>query len=94
MGVANFNQFMRFRKQLVTATENYGREENVSPVLLPTMSTDMGEQFKLAHKVVDVVDRAKRKIRVTLLRYSVGKRQSSYAQVWLITRKKEDEKFY
>ena len=79
MGVADFNQFMRLRNQLVTATEKFEREENVSPVLLPTLSTDMVEQFKLTHKIVDVVERANRKIRVTLLRYCVGKRQSSYA---------------
>ena len=53
----------------------------------------MDEQVKLAHKVVDVVDRANRKICVTLLRYNVDKPQSSYAQVRLSARRKEDEKF-
>ena len=56
------------------------------------MSRDMDEQLKLAHKVVDVVDRANRKICVTLLRYNVDKPESSYNQVLLFAGKKEDEK--
>ena len=93
MGEANFNQFIRLRNQLVIAAENVAGEENLSPVLIPTLSKDMDEQLKLADKVVDVVDRANRKICVTLLRYNVDKLDSSYAQVRLFARKKEDEKF-
>ena len=55
------------------------------------MSRDMDEQLKLAHQEVDVLDRANRKICVTLLRYNVDKPESSYAQVRLFARKKEDE---
>ena len=90
MEEAKFNQVMRLRNQLVNAAKNFGREENLTPVLIPTMSKDMDEQLKLAHKVVDVVDRAKRKICVTWLRYNVDKPESSYAQVRLMARKKED----
>ena len=93
MGEADFNQFMRLRNQLVNAAENFAREKNLTPVLIPTMSKDMDEQLKLAHEVVDVVDRANRKICVTLLRYNVDKPESSYAQVRILARKKEDEKF-
>ena len=93
MGETDFNQFMRLRKKLVNAAQNVAREENLTPVLIPTMSRDMDEQLKLAHKVVDVVDRTNRKICVTLLRYNVDKPESSYAQVRLCARKKEDEKF-
>ena len=93
MGEADFNQFMRLRNQLVNAAENFAREKNLTPVLIPTMSRDMDERLKLAHKVVDVVDRTNRKICVTLLRYNVDKRESSYAQVRLFARKKEAEKF-
>ena len=93
MGEADFNLFMRLRNQLVNAAEKFAREENLTPVLIPTMSRDMDEQLKLAHKVVDVVDRTNRKICVTLLRYNVDKRESSYAQVRLFARKNEDEKF-
>ena len=60
---------------------------------IPTLSEDMDEKLKLAYKVVDVVNRANRKIHVTLLRYSVDKPENSYAQVRLFARKKEDEKF-
>ena len=93
MGEADFNQFMRLRNQLVNAADNFARVENLTPVLIPTMSRDMDEQLGLAHKVVDVVDRTNRKICVTLLRYNVDKPESSYAQVRLFARKKEDEKF-
>ena len=91
-GEADFNQLMRLRNQLVNAAEKFAREENLTPVLIPTMSRDMDEQLKLAHKLVDVVDRTNRKIFVTLLRYNVDKLESSYAQVRLFARKKEDEK--
>ena len=93
MGEADFNQFMRLRNQLVNAAENFAREENLTQVLVPNMSKDMDEQLILAHKLVDVVDRTNRKICVTLLRYNVDKPESSYAQVRLFARKKEDEKF-
>ena len=73
--------------------ENFAREENLTQVLIPTMSKNMDEQLKLAHNFVDVVDRANRKICVTLLRYNVDKPESSYAQVRLFARRKEDEKF-
>ena len=93
MGEAYFNQFMRLRNQLVNAAENFAREENLTPVLIPTMSKNIDEQLKLAHNVVEVVDGANRKICVTLLRYKVDKTESSYVQVRLFARKKEDEKF-
>ena len=93
IGEADFNQFMRLRNQLVNAADNFAREENLTPVLITTMSRDMDEQLKLAHKVVDVVDRRNRKICVTLLRYKVDNPESSYAQVRLFATKKEDEKF-
>ena len=53
----------------------------------------MEEQLKLVHKVIDVVDRPNRRICVTLLRYKVGNPETSYAQVRLFGRKKEEEKF-
>ena len=53
----------------------------------------MDEQLKLAHKVVDVVDRTNRKICVALLRYSVDKPESSYAHVRFFAKQKEDQKF-
>ena len=92
MAKSEFNQFMRLRNELVIAAEYFAREKNLSPVLIGTMSKDLHEQLKLAHKVVDIVDRANRKIFVTLLRYRVGKTESSYAQVQLLARKKKDEK--
>ena len=93
MGEADFNQSMRLRNQLVNAAENFAREENLTPVLIPTMSKDRDQQLKLAHKIVDVVHRIDRKIYVTLQRYNVDKPESSYAQVQLFPRRKGDEKF-
>ena len=93
MGEADFNQFMRLRNQLVIEAKNFAREENLTPKLIPTMSKDKDEQLNMAHKVVDVVDRATKNICVTLLRYNVNKPDNSYSQVRLSARKKEDEKF-
>ena len=92
-GKADFDQFMRLGNQLVIAAQDFARGENLSPALIPTMSKDMDEQLKLAHKVVDVVDRANEKICMTLLRYNVDEPESSYAEVRSIARKKADEKF-
>ena len=68
IGQANFNQFIRCKNQLVNPAGNFATEENLSPVLIPTMCEDMDEQLNLIHKVVDVVNRANRMICVTLLR--------------------------
>ena len=84
---------MRLRNQLVNAAKNFAIEESLTPVLIPTKSRDMDEQLKLAHKVVDVVDRTNRKICVTPPRYSVDNPESSYAEVRSFARKKEDEQF-
>ena len=54
---------------------------------------DMDEKFKLAHKVVDVVDRANRKICVTALWYNADNSESLYAQLHFFAGKKEHEKF-
>ena len=47
MGEADFNQFMQLRNQLVKAAENFATEENLTPLLIPTMIKDMDEQLKL-----------------------------------------------
>ena len=93
MGEADFHQFIQLRIHLVIAAENFGRDENLSPVLILTLSKDMDEQLKLAYKLVDVVDRSKRKVCVTVLRYSVDKPENSCAQVRLLGGKREDKKF-
>ena len=93
MAEADFNQLMRLRNQLVNAVDNFYSEQNLTPVLIPTVSKDMYEQRKLAQKVLNVVDRANKKICVTLLRYNVDKLESSYAQVRLFARKKQDDNF-
>ena len=52
------------------------------------MFKGMDEQLKLSQKVVGVAGRANRKICVTLVRYSVDRLESSYAQVRLLAGKK------
>ena len=93
MGEADFKQFMRLRSQLVIAAENVAREESLTPVLISTMSKHLDEQLTPTHKVVDVVDRANRKICLTLLRYNVGKPENYYDRVRIFARKEEDKKF-
>ena len=93
MGEADFNQFIRQRKQLVVIANNFLREQFLSPVLQSTLSKDMEEQLKIVHRVIDVVDRPNRTICVTLLRYKGDNTETSYAQVRLFGRKKEEEKF-
>ena len=93
MGEADFNQFIRQRNHLVVAADNFLREQNLSPVVQSTLSKDMEEQLKLVHKVTNVVDHTNRRICVTLLRYEVDNPETSYAQVRLFGRKKEEEKF-
>ena len=93
MEEVDFNQFVRQRNQLVVAADNFLREKNLSAVLQSTLSKDMEEQLKLVHKVIDVVDCPSRRICVTLLRYKVDNPETSYAQVRLFGRNKEEEKF-
>ena len=90
---ADFNQFIRQINQLVVRADIFLREQNLLPVLQATLSKDMEEQLKLVHEVIDFVDRANRRICVTLLRYNVDNPETSYAQVRLLGRKKEEENF-
>ena len=94
MGEADFNQFIRQRNQLVVAADNFLREQNLSPVLQSTLCKDMEEQLKFVYKVIDVVDCPNKRICVTLLRYKVDNPETSYAQVRLFGRKKEEEKYH
>ena len=93
MGEADFNQFIRQRNQLAVAADSFLREQNLSTVLQSTLSKDMKEQLKFVHKVIDVVDCPNRRICVTLFSYKLDNPDTSYAQVRLFGRKKEEENF-
>ena len=93
MEKADFNQVIRQRNQLVVAADILLREQNLSPVLQSTLSKEMEEQLKLPHKVFEVVDCPRRRICLTLLRYKADKPETSYSQVGLFGRKKEEENF-
>ena len=79
MGEPDFNQFSWQRNHLVVAADNFLRDQILSPILHSTLSEDMEEQLKLVHKVVDIVDRANKKICVTQLRYKVENQEAFYA---------------
>ena len=81
MGEQDNSKIRRLRNSPVVAAENFRRDENLTPVQSLAMFKDMVEHFKLAHEVVDVVDRAKKKIYVILSGYNVYKPEESYAQV-------------
>ena len=93
MGEADFNQFIRLRNQLVVAVRDFSKEENLPPVQVKLLAKDVEEQLKLTHKVVEVVGRPHRKICVTMLRYNVEKPETSYVQVRLFGRRKDEKKF-
>ena len=84
---------MHLSNRVVLGVGNFVREKNLSPLVIPTLSKDMDEQLKLAHKLADLVDRANRKNCKTLLRYNMNKSVRSYAQVRSYARNKEYEKF-
>ena len=91
MGEADFNQFIRQRNQLDVAADNFLREQSFSPK--STLSKEMEQQLKIVHKAFDVVDRPNIRICVTLLNYNLDNPETSYAQVRLFGRKKEEENF-
>ena len=93
IGESGFNQFIRLRNQLVVTVRDFRKEENLPPVQVKLLAKDMGEQFKLTQKVVKIVDRPLRKICVTLLRYNGEKPETSYVQVRLFGRRKDEQKF-
>ena len=63
-------------------------------MLIATKSKNMDEQLKLAHKLIDIVDRANRKFCVTQQRNKLDKRKSSCVRlVRFIARKELDEIF-
>ena len=84
---------MQLKNRLVLAAKDLARKENLSLVLIPAMSKQLDEQLKLSHKAFDVVDRSNRKICVSLLWYNVDKPETSYAQVQLSAKNKQEEIF-
>ena len=93
MGETDFNRFMRLNNQLVIAPEHFGRGENLSTVLISTLSEDMDEQSKLTHKVTDEVDQANRKVFVTLMPFNVEKTREFLCSLRLFAKKTEEMKF-
>ena len=93
MGDADFIQFIRLRNHLVVTVRDFSKEENLPTVQVKLLAKDMEEQLKLTNKVVEVVDRPHRKICVTMLRYNGEKTETSYVEVRLFGRRKDEEEF-
>ena len=74
----DFNQFLRMRNQLVIGAENFGGRQFLRLIQIPTMSRNMDEKLKLAHRDVDAVDRPNRRISVNMLRYNVDEPKNWY----------------
>ena len=83
---------MANNNQLVVAVRDFSKEANQSPVERKLLAKEMEEQLKLTDKFVKVVDRLHRKISVTMLRYNMEKPETSYVQVRLFGKRKEEEK--
>ena len=87
------NQFIRQRNQLVVAADNISqRTKFVSSSSIYTIQRH-GGATELVHKVIDVLDRPNRRVSVTLLRYKVDKRETSYAQIRPFARRKQEGTF-
>ena len=93
MGEADFIQFIPLRSHLVVAVKDFSKEDNLPPVQVKLLAKQMEEQLKLTYKFVEVFDRTHRKNFMTLLRYNVEKPKTSYVQVRLFGKRKEEEKF-
>ena len=76
MGEAGFSQSIRPRNQLVVAVRDFNKEENLPPVQVKLLAKTR-RSSSILHNVAEVVDRPHRKICATLLRYNVGKPETS-----------------
>ena len=93
MGEPDFNQFIPPMIRLVVVVRDFSKEENLPPARVKLLAKDMEELLKLTHKVVEVVDRSHRKICVTMFCYNVQKPETSYVQVRLFGRRKDEGNF-
>ena len=87
----DFIQVESLRNPLFVAAEHFRREENFSSVQKPTISKDKDEKLKLAHKLVNTLNRTKRKFCVTLLQHNVDELETFSPQVLIFVRRKEDQ---
>ena len=93
MSEGAFKQFRRLGNQLVVALDKFGREENLAPVLIPTLSKHMDEQDKLAHKAVEVSGSSKQKNLCDSALVKFRQARDFMAHVGFSARNKENEKF-
>ena len=77
LGQYDFKQFLRLRDQLIVAADNFTKEENLPNIKDVGLSSDIGEQLKHVHKVIEIAEGAKFKVCVTLLRYKEDNPETS-----------------
>ena len=94
LGQYDIKQFLRLRNQLIVAADNFTKEENLPYINVVGLSRDLGEQLKHVHKVIEIAEGVKRKKCVTLLRCKKDNPETSYAQIRLFPRRKEEENFH
>ena len=78
---------------MIVAADNLTKEENLPYINVVGLSRDPDGQLKHAHKVIEVADRAKRKVCVTLLLNKEDNPETSYPQIRLFTRRTVEENF-
>ena len=77
LGQYDFKQFLRLRNQLIVAADNFTKEEKLPYINVVGLSRDIGERLKHVHKVIEIVEGAKRKVCVTLLRHKEDNPETS-----------------
>ena len=92
-GRGRFYSTYSTEKSASVAVRDFSKEESLPPVQVKLLAKDMEEQLKLTHKFVEVVDRPRRKICMTMLRYIMEKLKTSYVQLRLFGRRKDEQKF-
>ena len=91
-GESEFNLFVRLRKQLALAAQNFGRDQTFSNIPITTLSKVLEEQSKLVHKVIDVVDHPNRNKLRTFLRYKMFNPRKLHAPIPNFCTKEEEGK--
>ena len=93
MGVFDFKQLLCLQNLIVLAVREFSTDETLKEVVTSPLSKDLDEQLKHVQKAITIVDRPKRKIIATMVKYSMDKPESTYVQLRLFTRNSEHDKF-
>ena len=92
MGLFDFKQLLCLRNPIVLAVREFSTDETLKGVVTSPLSKDLDEQLKHVQKALTVVDRPKRKIIATMMKYCMDKPESTYVQLRLFARNSEHDK--